>query len=301
MTKKIPTVTVALSALNEEYGIKKFLESVLKQKEDGFILERILIISDGSTDRTVDVAKSFKSRKIIVKAYKTRKGKSFRLNEIYKSLRSDILIQSDADVSMSNPLVFRELIIPFIKNEKVAMVGGHGKPVLGDTFTERAVMASFEAYEKMRKYNDALTVTGQLLAYRKEFAKKITIPETMIGNDIYTYFLCLTMGYKYEYAENAISYFRVPKTLKDQIKQNTRYSAVPTRMTKYFSKELVDREDYIPASIYYSNLAMEFIKHPILSGYIMLVNSYCRIKAKFTESKLTGKWDMVNSTKKFNN
>ena len=49
----IPTVTIALSAYNEAENIGRFLQSVLEQKENGFILEKILVISDGSDDSTI--------------------------------------------------------------------------------------------------------------------------------------------------------------------------------------------------------------------------------------------------------
>ena len=56
--EKLPTVTIATIACNEEANIKKFLESVLDQKEKGFKISTILVISDGSTDHTVKIAKS---------------------------------------------------------------------------------------------------------------------------------------------------------------------------------------------------------------------------------------------------
>src|SRR3989304_6639199 len=99
------SVTVAISALNEAHNITAFLRSVLSQKEEGFVLEKILIISDGSTDQTAELARALNSDKIEVRKYGERIGKSSRLNEIYKDLRSDILVQSDADVVFSHPLV----------------------------------------------------------------------------------------------------------------------------------------------------------------------------------------------------
>ena len=45
---KNPSVTVAISALNEAQNIAAFLRSVLSQKEEGFVLEKIMVISDGS-------------------------------------------------------------------------------------------------------------------------------------------------------------------------------------------------------------------------------------------------------------
>lgn len=118
---KLPTVTLALSAYNEEHNIGAFLTSVLQQIENGFILEHIWIFSDGSTDKTVEVAQSFPSAKITVFSDSRRIGKSARLNEIYSRLTSDFLLQSDADVIFSQPYIVRDMIQPLINDKNVAM------------------------------------------------------------------------------------------------------------------------------------------------------------------------------------
>jgi len=104
---RIPTVTVAISAFNEGKNIDTFLKSVLSQKEKKFKLEAIWVYNDGSRDNTVDIIKSFitKSTKIKLFDDKKRLGKSARLNQIYQSLKSDFLVQSDADTIWSHPLV----------------------------------------------------------------------------------------------------------------------------------------------------------------------------------------------------
>lgn len=301
---KLPTVTVAISALNEASNIGDFLRSVISQKEEGFILEKILVISDGSTDNTSEVVEKIKSKKIVIVNHKERIGKSLRLNEIYKSLTSDVLVQSDADVIFTHQFVIRDIIYPIINEDNVGMCGGHPIPTEGTTFVEKAVNCTFNAYDSLRKTlnggNNSLSADGRLLAYKRELAKKITVPSDMIANDVYTFFCCLMNGYKYRYVESAIVSFRSPQTLKDQIKQNTRFLAAPIRMAKYFPKELVDKEGYIPFWMLFKNIFIQFIKHPILCGYIFIINLYCRVKASSAEKKLTALWPMAYSTKVFN-
>src|SRR6185437_12418364 len=111
---KKQTVTIALSAYNEESNIKNFLLSLLVQKEEGFLLKNIIVISDGSTDSTVKIAKSVKSKKIQIIDSKIRMGKSVRLNAIYRMLDTDILVQSDADIILKGPNVLRNIIKPLL-------------------------------------------------------------------------------------------------------------------------------------------------------------------------------------------
>ena len=68
------------------------------------------MISDGSDDSTISVAKSISSPKIEVREYPVRAGKSARLNEIYDSLTSDILVQSDADITFAHPGVVAAMV-----------------------------------------------------------------------------------------------------------------------------------------------------------------------------------------------
>ncbi len=301
---KKPSITVAISAYNEEENIERFLESVVTQKEEGFRLKKILVISDGSTDKTLSKVKSLKSPKLEVREYRERLGKSSRLNEIYDSLTSDILIQSDADVFFAHDYVIRDLIQPMLNDKKVGMSGGNPKPLKGKTFTEKAVNATCEIYIDFRKSirggNNIFSADGRLLAYRKNFIKKVLVPIDMIANDAYTYYCCLTQGFGYRFVESAIVNFRSPQTLSDQIRQNTRFSASSIRMLRYFSEDLVNKESQVPLNILVKSMLNQFIKHPILCSYIFLVNRYCQAKANFSEKQMTAKWEIALTTKVLN-
>lgn len=299
--KNLPTVTLAISAYNEEHNIKKFLESVLTQKEKGFILKNIWIYNDGSTDKTSEIVKSFSVKKIRLFDDHKRIGKSSRLNEIYTRLTTDILVQSDADVIMAHPFVIHDLIQPLLKYTNVGMCGGDPLPLPGTTFTERAVNCTVEAYLPLRKLlrggNNIFSCDGRLLAYKKSLVKKMYIPEDMTSNDKFTYFSCLTFGYKYKYVSSATVFYRSPKTLKDQLRQNGRFVCSPIRHVRYFPASLVKRERYIPTSIVVKNFLKQFKKQPIMCIYIFLINLYCHYKAKEYERKVTAKWPMAHSTK----
>ena len=52
MRKKL-TVTIGIPAYNEEANVRNLLVSLLAQKETNFKLQEIIVVSDGSTDKTV--------------------------------------------------------------------------------------------------------------------------------------------------------------------------------------------------------------------------------------------------------
>jgi cellulose synthase/poly-beta-1,6-N-acetylglucosamine synthase-like glycosyltransferase len=298
---KKPTVTVAISAYNEERNIGAFLESVLQQKEDSFKLKYIWVFNDGSTDCTREVVLSLKSNKVKYFDDKLRIGKSSRLNVIYKKLQTDILVQSDADIVMSHPLVIHDLIQPLIEDSSVGMCGGEPRPLPGTTFTEKAVNCTVEAYLPFRKNlrggNNIFSVDGRLLAYRKELVKRIHIPETMTSNDKFTYYSCLMNGYKYRHIPTSVVLYRSPKTLKDQIRQNGRFLCSPVRHSRYFPPEVVKNETYIPLNLLVRNSLKQFIHHPLMCTYIFVINTYCRLNVKKLEVEISAKWPMAVSTK----
>lgn len=298
--KKIPTVTIAVCAYNEGLNIGQFLDSILLQKEDGYIIESIVVISDGSTDKTVQIVQKKHTPKLNLAVHKFREGKSKRLNELYKSLSADLLIQSDADVIFSHEFVVRDIVLA-LQTGKTMMCGGNPEPLPARTFTEKAVNHSTLPYRNFRRTvrqgNNVFSADGRLLGFRKEFIKTVKIPETMIANDMYAYFCCREKGLKYKYVPSAVVWYRSPQSVRDHIRQNTRFVAAPIRMNRYFSPELVKKETYIPPNQRLINFGFYFLKNPVLSSYIVLLNIYCKMKAFLTEKHLKATWKIAFSTK----
>lgn len=300
-SNKFPTLTVAVCAYNEGANIANFLNSVLKQKERGYTLKKVIVISDGSTDDTLAKIRKFKTQKIRLVVHNNRKGKSARLNEIYQNLTTDFLFQSDADVILAGKLVLARMLKVLI-DPKVAMVSGNAEPYSPKTLMERAIHVSRNAYHPLKttfkEGNNRFSVNGRILAYRSTFVKSVVIPNGVIGNDAFTYFACLQRGLSYRYAEDAIAHYRSPMTLYDHVKQNTRFLAVSRCMKEYFPKELVAREYALPIQQKFYLLSLQFMKHPILSIFIFTINRYCQILGILQSEQMHGPWNISESTKK---
>src|SRR3990167_3614295 len=76
VSRKSPTVSIGISAYNEEKNIRGLLESVLGQTEDGFELAEILVVSDGSTDQTADRIREVLDPRVKLVVSDTREGKT---------------------------------------------------------------------------------------------------------------------------------------------------------------------------------------------------------------------------------
>lgn len=297
-----PTVTVAVSAYNEGKNISTFLTSVLKQSEMIFEINKIIVVSDGSTDNTGLMVGLFKDSRIQLWISRERRGKSYWLNEIYKTLISDFLIQSDADVVFDNERVVTNMLKPMINNHRVVMCGGNPTPLEGETFIERSVNITTSAYRRFRKSvrggNNVFSADGRLLAFRKQFIKNVRIPETMIANDAFAYFCCITSGRLYRFVPDAVVRYRSPQTIADQIRQNTRFLAASKRLAKYFDPAVVAREYEIPKQMYYPSILSEAVAHPIHSCVIFMINRFCFLKSRLVEHRLNGRWTIASTTKK---
>src|SRR3989344_3768380 len=102
MTKKL-TVTIGIPAYNEQENIQAMLKSVLAQKGNNFVIKKIVVVSDGSSDQTVSKVKEIQKESHLISLVegKTRKGKIIRLNKIYSLNKSDILFTFDADIVLA--------------------------------------------------------------------------------------------------------------------------------------------------------------------------------------------------------
>ena len=86
----------------------------LKIKNLSNYIKKIIVVSDGSSDKTVQIARSVKSNKVIVYNFKKREGMTSRLNFMFKKFNTDIFIKIDADLLPINNNLLNEISKSFI-------------------------------------------------------------------------------------------------------------------------------------------------------------------------------------------
>lgn len=89
-----PAVTVAIPFYNEEARLAAAIHSVLRQTMPSF---ELLLVDDGSTDRSLAVARSFDDPRIRVIADGRRRRLPARLNQIVREARADLIARMDGD------------------------------------------------------------------------------------------------------------------------------------------------------------------------------------------------------------
>jgi len=186
-----PSVTVGIPAHNEAQAIGRLVASLLDQEPSNFVLEAIIVNSDGSTDATVAVCHALHSPKVQVVDNATRRGKAVRQTELFRLNQSDIHINFDADVFPAHRFVLAALVSQF--SDGVGVVGGIPKPLYANTLVERICIKEMEiwraAVNQVRGGINIYNHEGRISALAGSVAARIEIPEGISGTDDYVYLL----------------------------------------------------------------------------------------------------------------
>lgn len=303
--KNTRTVTVGIPAYNEEANIKNLLMSVLAQKRNNFKLEKIIVISDSSTDKTVEIVKKLSKKHKIIKIIvgKKRKGKSARLNQLYSLNKSDIVINFDADVLLVGTSVIDKMVCGFSKG--VAMVSGSNLPVKGENFVQK-ITASGDLlwYEVRNKYNSGNNIynsSGCSTALLGEFARKIKHPKKVVADQQYLFHIVKSSGYKFKFVKNAKVIYRSPDNLRDYFRQSYRSLIEKYPVLDELGHNL-SSEYTIPTSYKIKVIIKRISKDPVFTILSLFLAIWLRITPP-KEDKLhnKGMWETVASTKKIIN
>jgi len=127
--EKSRKLSIVIPVYNEEKFIQKTLEKVIMADSCGFTKE-IIIVNDGSTDKTGLKVRSQKSKlertskniKIILIEKKKNEGKGAALKTGFLKSTGDIVLVQDADLEY-NPDDYPLLLEPFLKNDADVVYG----------------------------------------------------------------------------------------------------------------------------------------------------------------------------------
>lgn len=116
-----PTVTVIITAYNEERDLGAKLENTLALAYDPARLE-VIVASDCSSDSTDDIVRSFASRGVVLYRQHERLGKTAAQNAAVELARGEIVLFSDATTHYQPDVL--EVILPNFADSDVGCVAG---------------------------------------------------------------------------------------------------------------------------------------------------------------------------------
>lgn len=297
---KKTTVTIGLPALNEEVNIKTLLKDILSQDKSGFVLEQVIVASDGSTDNTVSVSREITDKRIKVIDNKERKGQGERQNQIMKLSKSEILVLLNADIRIPDSKFIIKLITPIISGE-AELTSAKLKPTNPRNFFEKVLCLSEDyknsVFELQNNGDNLHTCHGGARALSKKLYHKLNFKRS-IAEDAYSYLFCISNGYKFRYVKDATAYYTLPDNLGDHIKRSQRYFNSVSILREEFGNEVIDKSYRLSFVPYFINGVKSFIKNPIHMVIYALITLLIRIRQMTIKSNsLSDKWELSKSTR----
>ena len=211
------TVSIGITAYNEEKAMPRLLRSVLSQiTPSGYEIVEIIIVSSGSTDQTNQIVSEFQAKdsRINLIVEPVKRGKPAALNLILSSFKGDILILSGADcVYKANALFY---MLKDFDDASVSAVSGYPVPLNSrNSLWGFSAHAFWDIHHYMSlQFNNKLT--GELCALRSAFV--VNVPEVG-GDDVFLERSIIQKGGKIKYEPSSITHILGPQTAMDYFKQ----------------------------------------------------------------------------------
>lgn len=217
-------ISIYIICKDEQEKIFNRLENIYATTYNKQFIETI-VISDGSTDRTISEVKRFKNKykeyDIVIHELDRNYGKYYGQNLVAKIAKHEILISTDADTIFKEDFI--ESIIPFFNQKEVAVVGGTKVHLNQDS----SISQSHERYQdmeyKIRFNQDILGVMcktdGPCTAYRRHIWEEI---EEFEDVDQVVCLLAKNKGLISRHCMKAICYERSGETAKKEFKTRSR-------------------------------------------------------------------------------
>lgn len=220
----MPTVSLIIPAYNEETVIGQKLENVLALDYPPERME-IIVVADGSTDRTTEITESFADRGVRLLFQRERRGKIAAMNRAASCAKGEILVFSDAN-AMLEPLSLRALVRNFA-DPQVGCVSGE-KRVRTDHRVQAQGESVYWRYENSIKRAESLVHTaigsvGEFFAIRRELYRPLR--EDSIIEDFVLSMQLVIDGWRVVYEQKAVAWEDASPTLRAEWERRTRTSA----------------------------------------------------------------------------
>lgn len=299
------TLTIGIPAYNEEGNIERLIKQILNQRDYNFKLEKVYILSDGSSDSTnVIVRRLSKLNKIVILVEtEIRHGKIFQLNKLYKLNKSEILLNLDADVSLKDNYVLAQTVDVMHMNSEASVVAIHQIPIKPDDFVGKCIYAGYEFWDQARlsvpDSDHIQNLYGAATAYKGSFTNNFQFPENITDDRGYLYISAKNAGGFIYNKGSYINYLPV-STLHDFRKLADRsFEKNRDELKIYFGDE-VDKLYYIPKTLIVTAVLKVFIKSPVYCFIALALNMYSRLFPLHDNLYNSHMWEVSKSTKFIN-
>ena len=221
-----PGVTVLIPAHNEESVIVQTVQSVLLSDLDDI---RVIVVDDGSKDRTLELLQSkFGRNEAVEIIHQVNQGKAAALNNALSRAQTQIVVTIDADTEIESDAI-RKLLRHF-SNPSVGAVAGNVKVGNRSRWLTRWQALEYITSQNMEKrafdlLNCITVVPGALGAWRREAIEAAGgITADTVAEDADLTIAIRRLGWRVTYDEEAIAWTEAPETPGQLIGQRFRWT-----------------------------------------------------------------------------
>lgn len=225
--KKFPSISILVPAYNEENSLENTINALLAAEYPAGKKE-IIIINDGSTDRTAEIAQKLaKQYNEIIFLDKKNSGKANSLNAALKIAKGELFAVVDADSYPKKDALMK--MVGLFDEPGVAAVTSRVLVKNKATWLGRYQVMDYSIIAWTRKLldfvNSVYVTNGPLSIYKKDIVIKLGgFDPNNLTEDIEVTWHLLSQGYKTRMSYSAIVYTTVPEKLKIWINQRVRWN-----------------------------------------------------------------------------
>jgi peptidoglycan-N-acetylglucosamine deacetylase len=261
-------ISILIPAHNEEKSIRICIESCLDQTRKP---DEIIVVNDGSTDKTGEIISSFGEKVKAVSLEKTTGNKSFAQEKGLPYVTGDIFVCTDADSVLDAR--FLEFIEKDFSDKETVAVAGY---VRSQKYNWLTLCRAFEyvmgqnIHKLAQSYiNFLFVIPGSAGAFRTDaFKNNITIEHDTVTEDLDFTYKFHQKGLKIKYSRDAIVYTQDPVNFKSYINQIRRwYGGGWQNFMKHF-RPVGDPSKALELSLIY----IEGVTFSFLFFFIPLIN-----------------------------
>jgi biofilm PGA synthesis N-glycosyltransferase PgaC len=215
------SVSIVLAAYNEEKSVDRRLTELTGLLEASGLEGEVILVSDGSTDGTVPLARAHTKDRVKVRELPVRAGKAAALNEGCSLAGHEVIVFADIRQTW-HPDALRLLLANFA-DPAVGAVSGD--LVLQDESGVLTGVGLYWRYEKAlrrleSRVGSMVGVTGAISAVRRTLFHPI--PPGTVLDDVYWPMQVVLQGYRVVHEHRAIAYDRLPPKTHDEFRRKVR-------------------------------------------------------------------------------
>jgi cellulose synthase/poly-beta-1,6-N-acetylglucosamine synthase-like glycosyltransferase/spore germination protein YaaH/peptidoglycan/xylan/chitin deacetylase (PgdA/CDA1 family) len=225
-----PKVAVLIPAYNEEKVIERTVRAALNSSYPNL---RVIVIDDGSGDRTLEVARAaFAEEEAagqVLILTKENAGKAAALNHGIEHIEdAELFVGIDADTIIASDAIAR--LVPHFVNPKVGAIAGNAK--VGNRvnlWTRWQALEYITSQNFERRALDVLgavsVVPGAIGAWRVSAVREVGGYQLdTVAEDADLTMALLRLGYRVEYEDMALAYTEAPTNANGLMRQRFRWS-----------------------------------------------------------------------------